>query len=98
MPQILKRPQAEIDLIEIWSFISRDDFETADRFLDWIESRLELLATQPLMGRTRDELFPGLRSFPVGNFVVFYMPLEDGLEVVRVLRGAMNIRSIFEQE
>ncbi|MDX2005359.1 MAG: type II toxin-antitoxin system RelE/ParE family toxin [Meiothermus sp.] len=97
MARVLKRPQAEVDLLEIWSFISRADFETADRYLDWINSNLELLATQPLMGRARDELRPGLHSLPVGNYVIFYTPLEDGVRVERIVRGSRDLGKLFEE-
>ena len=50
-----------------------------------MSSKFDLLATQPLMGRARDELKPKLRSFVVGNYVVFYLPTEDGVAVERVL-------------
>jgi len=50
-----------------------------------------MLAESPSAGRTREEFQPGLRSFPVGSFVVFYRPIEDGILVVRVLHGARDI-------
>ena len=97
MPKILKRPQAEIDLMDIWSFISQDSFAAADRFLDWLEAKFELLATHPLMGRAREELRPSLRSFPVGNFVVFYTPMEDGIVIERVLRASQDSETAFRE-
>ena len=39
MTQVLKRPQAEADLDEIWWYIARDNPEDADRFLDKIGER-----------------------------------------------------------
>ena len=57
-----------------------------------------VLATQPMMGRARDELAPGVRSFPFGRYVVFYMPLDDGIDVVRVLHGARDIDAVFSPE
>lgn len=48
------------------------------------------------MGRKRDELVPNLRSFPVGNYLIFYRPINQGIEVLRVLHGARDIPSIFE--
>jgi len=35
-------------------------------------------------------------SFPVGRYVVFYQPQDDGVEVVRVLHSARDIESIAE--
>lgn len=79
------------DLVEIWDFIADDNEVNADHFLSSLESRLDQLAHQPRMGRARDELMSGLRSYPVGRYVVFYLPHADGIEIVRVLHGARDI-------
>ena len=50
-----------------------------------------------MMGRSREELVPKLRSFPVGNYVIFYQPISDGVEIVRVLHGSRDIESLFER-
>jgi len=39
----------------------------------------------------------GMRSFPVGRYVIFYLPLADGSDIVRVLHGARDIERIFSQ-
>ena len=57
-----------------------------------------MLAAQPMMGRAREELAPGVRSFPFGRYVVFYMPMDDGIDVVRVLHGARDIDAVFSPE
>lgn len=90
-PVITRRPLAFEDLVEIWAFIAEDSERQADRFLATIDSKLRLLAHEPLIGRAREELLPGLRSFPVGRYVLFYVPAEDGIEVVRVLHSARDI-------
>lgn len=87
--------QADQDLLEIAFYIALDSVEVADRFIDRIHDRLELLAQSPGMGRPRDELAPSLRSFTVGNYVIFYRLSRDGIEVIRVLHGARDIDSIF---
>jgi toxin ParE1/3/4 len=51
----------------------------------------EMLVQNPLAGRERTELQPGLRSFPVGSNLVFYLPSSDGVEVVRVMSGRQDI-------
>ena len=45
----------------------------------------------PLAGRARPELLDELRSFPSGNYVVFYLPRPDGVEVVRVLSAFLDL-------
>ena len=43
----------------------------ADRWVDQLDEKLLLLASQPMMGRAREELESDLRSFPFGRYVVF---------------------------
>ncbi len=47
------------------------------------------------MGRTRDDLSPGLRSLSFGRYVIFYLPVDDGIDVVRVLHSARDIGAQF---
>ena len=94
MSKVLRRPAAETDLIEIWVYIAEENPAAADALLESINDTCRTLATAPLMGRTRDELLPGIRSFPVGHYVIFYQPIEDGIDVVRVLHGARDFPSV----
>jgi toxin ParE1/3/4 len=96
MPIILKKPLAEADLLDIWDFIANESFEKADRFLQKIETKLKILAESPGMGRNRDELVPSLQSFPVGSYLIFYRCINQGIEVIRILHGARDISSLFE--
>jgi toxin ParE1/3/4 len=54
-----------------------------------------MLASRPLLGEACPRLRPNLRRFVVGGYVVFYVPLSDGIEVERVLHGMRNIESLF---
>lgn len=56
--------------------------------------RCELLASSPRIGRDRSDLRPHTRSFPVGHYVVFFEAVPGGIEVLRVLHGARDIRSL----
>lgn len=95
MATITKRPLAEADLDEIWWYIAQDNPDAADRMLDRIEERCTVVAAFPMMGANREELLPSLRSFTVGKYVVFYVPQDDGIEVVRVLSGMRDIDAFF---
>ena len=87
---------ARSDLDEIWFYIGRDNPDAADKLIRAIVSRFATLGSMPLMGRQREELSPGLRSFPVGRYVIFYRPMENGVEIVRVLDGARDFPPLFE--
>jgi toxin ParE1/3/4 len=98
MPRVTRRPLAEADIIEIWEYIAEDSLAAADRWVDHLDEQLRLLAGQPMMGRARGELAPAVRSFPFGRYVVFYAPLDDGIDVVRVLHGARDIDAVYNPE
>jgi toxin ParE1/3/4 len=96
MKQYRVSDTARADLDEIWLFIAQDNPEAADRFIRLIVSRFPTLASMPYLGRQRAELSPGLRSFPVQRYIIFYHPREDGVEIVRVLHGARDFPPLFE--
>ena len=96
MSRVTRRPQAEADILEIWDYIAEDSLIEADRWLDRLDEKFALWATQPTMGRSRDELAPGIRSLAFGRYVVFFEPLPDGIDVVRVLHGSRDIDASFE--
>lgn len=89
------RPPADQDLDDIWAFIAEDDPTAASRFVHFIEERCSLLAENPMIGRSRSALAPGLRSFPAGDYIIFYVPIENGVEIVRVVSGARDIEALF---
>ncbi len=88
---------AERDLDEIWSYVAEDARPTtADRLIDAIIDRFDLLVEQPRMGRARPEFGPGVRSFPVKGYVVYYRH-EDELLVARVLHGRRDQAAAWSQ-
>jgi toxin ParE1/3/4 len=86
-------PRAESDLADIWGYIAADSDAFADAMLDRIAAKLAALAEQPQLGRARPELLETLRSFVIGNYVLFYQPLPDGILLIRVLHGARDVRT-----
>jgi toxin ParE1/3/4 len=98
MARVLRRPKAAEDIAAVWDFIADDNPDAADHWVDQLDTQLRLLATQPLMGRARDELAPGFRSFPFGRYLVFYLLIGDGIDVVRVLHGARDVDTVFGED
>ncbi len=96
MARLFIRPQAENDLDEIWLYIAQDNPQNADKFLDLIQETCVVISGYPSMGEVRDKLLAGLRSFPVGNYMVFYLPQKDGVDVVRVLHGSRDLQPVFQ--
>ena len=96
MSRVTRRPHAEADILEIWGYIAEDSVVAADRWVDKLDEKFALWDTQPMMGRAREELSPGIRSLAFGRYVVFFQPVPDGIDVVRVLHGSRDIDASFE--
>jgi len=88
---------AEKDLDDIWVSIARHNLDSADRLLDEIQKRFLLLVRFREMGSAREDLAPSLRSFPVDKFLIFYRLTKQGIEVIRVLPGQVDIERIFRE-
>ena len=96
MNQFRVSAAARSDLDEIWFYIAQDDPAAADKFIQAIIGKFPKLAGWPEIVRQREELSARLRSLVVGRCVIFYRPMENGIEVVRVLHGARDLPPLFE--
>ena len=95
--EVYKRAAARRDLVQHFVYLAENvGLDTADRFLTNVEHCFTELAQQPKMGSPltlkRLEL-AGMRKWRVPdfeNFLVFYLPRNDGISVVRVLYAARD--------
>jgi len=93
-------PQAEADLDEIWLYVAKQSgsLETASRLIDSITDRFHRLARFPFAGRARDrELGAGLRTFPVGEYVIVYSVEDSDVAILRVVHGRRDLERLFRQ-
>ena len=95
----LSRP-AKADLDRIWFRIAREaSIETADRFVDTITARFPVLANMPEAGRVRDDMEPGLYSFPVEDYIVYYRKApRSRILISRIIHGMRNQAKAWKQE
>ena len=99
MPIVLFTPLASEDLQQIWLYVAREaDEEIADRFVARIDEKCRLIATAPEGFRLRPEFLPDLRSFPFKKYIIFYVPIDGGIEVYRILHGARDLLQFFKTE
>ena len=93
MSKIVFTDLARADLMEAWEYVAERSLSAADRLLLTINEDLHTLAQQPLMGKERPELRVGLRSWPTSTaYILYYVPDQDGLILVRVLHQARDIQ------
>ena len=84
------------DLKDIWEYVSQHNENAAGKLIKEIKNKFILLRDNPLVGREQNEFLVGLRSFIVKSYFIFYLLLDNGIEVLRVLHSLRDIESIFE--
>jgi toxin ParE1/3/4 len=88
-----RAPEARAELDNIWSYMAREsgNAATADAIIDAITERFYLLTQYPRLGRARDDLRAGLRSFPVGQYVIIYAIEDEDVQILHVFHGKQDI-------
>ena len=94
MPQVVMAPSAQRDLWSIFDCISRDKPIAAANWIETVEQKCKLIATAPELGEGRTEYGLEIRSSFAGRYVIFYRSIDDGIEVVRIIPGDRDIRSL----
>jgi toxin ParE1/3/4 len=95
-PHARIRPLALQDLEQIVRYLDEHSDSAADRFLEEFFQATASLAEMPRLGPIRRDRgrLKGLRSWPLstfGSYIVFYLPTDTGIEVLRVLHGARDV-------
>ncbi len=95
----LSRP-AKADLDRIWFRIaSKASVEAADRLIDAITDRFPMLARTPEAGRAVDDIGPGVRVFPVENYLIYYRRAPRGrISISRIIHGLRDQPTAWEEQ
>ena len=94
MAKLVIAPSARQDLSDIFDYIARDKLMAAANWVEKIEEKCKLIAATPEFGEQRPEYGAKIRSSVVGRYVIFFRPIESGIEVLRVVPGDRDIRSL----
>jgi len=101
--RIVRKIQIETDVAEIYDYIDQDSNAAAERFLDAFEATIRRLADMPGIGRRWESDSPRLVDLRVTTipgfrkYLVFYRPLPDAVEFLRVVHGARDVESVLEE-
>lgn len=98
MPRVRFTRPAISDLVGIGAHIAKDNERIAREFVARLKDKCYSIAETPLIGRQREDFGGGIRSFPLGNYVIFYRPTNFGIAVVHVLHGARDLEAAFRRE
>lgn len=87
---------AKTDLREIALFTQRRwGKEQRNAYLKQFDDSFWLLAENPDIGRTCDEIRAGYRKFPQGSHVVFYQQTgSQQIRIIRILFKGMDVSSV----
>ena len=93
MAEYRLRPKARSDIDAIWDFtVQTWGVQQARYYVNSLRDICTELAGNPELGKCRDELYKGLRVYPSGKHLVFYLIIENGIDVVRILHGSMDVQ------
>lgn len=86
-------PEAVNDLHGIWRYVyeKSQSVVIADKLIETIDETATTYAMRPDLGIPRPELDERMRCFPVGRYVVFYLPEAEGIEVIQVIHGSRDL-------
>jgi toxin ParE1/3/4 len=102
--EFILAPVVEDELWAIWSYIARDNPDAAARVIDAAYDSFKLLAARPALGRLRkfrNHRLKGVRSWVLSgfeNYVIFYRPIPDGIQVLHIYHGARDIEALFDEQ
>lgn len=99
MPRLIIRQDAERDINRISDHIASDSVDAAVRFFRAARKACGFLADFPGAGGTHPtQTYPKLRAWPITgfrNYLVCYLPLSDGAEVLRIIHAAQDLERVF---
>ena len=88
------RPRAIQDLEEIADFtLEKWGPEQEDVYLKLLEKAFDAISKNPNIGRTYEEVYPGLRRYLAGRHIILYLVSNEAIEIVRVLHHSMDFES-----
>lgn len=93
MSRIRFTQDAQESLLAMGKFIATQDqdLQTAMEVLDKIQETCNQFALFPLMGVARPELGSEVRCFFVYDYLVLYVPDEEGIVVLDIVHGSRDV-------
>ncbi len=83
------------DLDEICNYIAVQNSKAASQLFDLIRQKCKLVANFPNMGKSYSRLESNLRGFVVEDYIIFYDPTPDGINIARVVSGYRDLEDLF---
>ncbi len=88
-------PRASADLDDIFDTIADENPSAAERTIRRINSTCRDIAHKPDMGRAWTEIRSSLRGYPLGKYIIFYLPADIDIHVLRVVTSERDLDTLF---
>lgn len=98
MSRYIISPAASQDLDEIIDTFLQGSIEAGERFLEKFNRKCRNLIQFPQMGRSYEDLAPGLRGIPLEGYIILYRLAGGGIEIVRVVSGYRDLPALFSTD
>ena len=85
------------DMEQILDYLAKNNLKTGEKFLEEFSKKCRYLTQFPLMGRSYREIRPYLRGLLMKNYIIFYRLTEQGLEIMRVVKGDRDLEVLFSE-
>jgi|ERR1700674_1612878 toxin ParE1/3/4 len=93
--RLLFAPLAQSDLEEIGDYIALDNRPRARSFVRELRALCRKIVDNPLAFPAREDLGPGLRVVPYGQYLIFYRPIDTTVRIERILHSARDLGMLF---
>jgi toxin ParE1/3/4 len=93
---VVYSPEAQSDLVEIGGHIALDSERHAEDFVESLRDKAQLIVLAPRIYRLRPDRGPGLRSAAIGEYVIIFRIIENGIEVLHIVHGARDLKRLFD--
>ena len=92
MKRYILSPEAKTDIANIRKYTTRQWGKAqTDKYTLQLRERMRWLASNPMLGRARDEVKEGYRSFNEGSHIIFYRMAGSAIEIIGIPHQNMDI-------
>ena len=96
MRQVILSDLARAELLNIGEYIAQRNPDAAFRLMERFREKFNLLARHPHLGRERNDILLGLRCLIVNEYLIFYQPSDDEVEIWRVRHSAQSLEDLLD--
>lgn len=87
---------AEIDLDNIWFYgVGKWGLKQADNYQDKLLEMIEYILSNPHIGKERENIKEGYRSYVIGSHTIYYRRCNDSIRVLRILHHSVDYQRHF---